>query len=401
MSSVEEFQARAREWLAHNFRRLAPGEPPPDDADPTAERVAAARAMQAQLFAAGFAGITFPVEVGGQALTLAHELAFLKEAERYDTPTQVFAVSVNIIARTLLKFGNDAQRKHVSAILRGEEIWLQLLSEPAAGSDLGGLRARADRDGDTYVVNGQKVWSTGAHYADFAICPVRTNWDVPKYAGISVLALDLRAPGVEIRRIRQIDGRADFCEEFLTDVRVSSDAVVGAVDDGWRVVRGLLEIEHEWVGRSGGRAPTPDSVDDLADLARRHGAAGRDFVRLGIAEVFVRQRVQRLAAERIARGIAAGELSPAIGGVLRMGRDQIFQLRAELGMSIAATAVLGGAADALDSQWGNSYLASRAYSIQGGTAEVQRNNVGEKVLGLPREVAVDRDLPFRQVTAMN
>src|SRR5581483_8157798 len=195
---------------------------------------------------------TFPVEYGGQGLTLEHERVFNEEAAGYAMPPTNFGVSINILGATLVEFGTHEQKAaHVPKILSGEELWLQFLSEPSGGSDLAGLLTSAVRDGESFVVNGQKTWSTSAHLSDFALCPVRTRWDVPKHKGISVLIIDLKSPGLEIRRIKQIDGGAEFCEEFFTDVSVPVANLVGEENEGWRVARGLLEIEHAWVGRGG------------------------------------------------------------------------------------------------------------------------------------------------------
>src|SRR5262249_48611943 len=155
----------------------------------------------------------------------------------YRLPIRAFGVSINILGATLVEFGTHEQKlAHIPNILSGEKRWLQFLSEPSGGSDIGGLLTSATRDGDSYVINGQKIWSTGAHLSDFALCPVRTRWDVPKYKGISVLIVDLRSPGLEIRRIKQIDGGSEFCEEFFTDVVVPATNLVGEENEGWRVV---------------------------------------------------------------------------------------------------------------------------------------------------------------------
>ena len=183
-------------------------------------------------------------------------------------------MSINILGATLAAFGTHEQKlDHIPKILSGEERWLQFLSEPSGGSDLAGLLTRATRDGDSFVVNGQKTWSTGAHLSDFALCPVRTRWDVPKHKGISVLIVDLKSPGIDIRRIKQINGGAEFCEEFFTDVVVPASNLVGEENEGWRVARGLLEIEHAWVGRGGARTGAGQGVGPLVSLAKRKGFA--------------------------------------------------------------------------------------------------------------------------------
>jgi alkylation response protein AidB-like acyl-CoA dehydrogenase len=397
---LHDYRLRAREWLAATMTLL------PRDADgnviapgASAERFAHARSLQAQLYEAGYAGITFPTEYGGAGLDFEHERVFLEEAGPYDMPTWDFGVSLNICGRTIERYGTDEQKaRHLPRMLAGEELWLQLLSEPSGGSDIAGLMTRADRDGDGYLLNGQKTWSTGALHADFGLCPARTRWDVPKHQGITMFILDLRTPGIEIRPIRQIDGGAEFYEEFLTDVFVPADAVLGTEDDGWSLMRGLLAIEHEWVGRAGtARTSTQElDVDDLVALARRHGLEHDDGVRRSIAAVLERTAVQRALVSRLTNGIASGALDASYGNLPKLGSGPLAQLRTETAMALA-----GNAAIAWDPASGDEvarqFLRARRFTIASGTIEIQRNNISERVLGLPREHSTERDRPFNEV----
>jgi alkylation response protein AidB-like acyl-CoA dehydrogenase len=398
-AALHEYRLAARAWIAGHLTRFE-GDDPDLVAERTPDSVAAARRIQATLYAAGYAGFTFPVEHGGQGLTPDHERVFLEEAKGFHVPTRQFGVSINVLGAALAAFGTpEQQAAHLPRVLAGEELWLQLLSEPGGGSDLAGLLTSARRDGDHYVVNGQKTWSSGAQFADFALCPVRTRWDVPKHRGISVLIVDLRAPGIEIRPIRQINGEAYFCEEFFTDVGVPVANLVGEEHDGWRVIRGLLAIEHAWVGRGAPkRADTLHDVDDLVAMAARRGLAADPLVRRELAGLYVAMRVQQMLSARVPQAIAAGRMSPGYGGVLKLGRDALLQRAASVGFGLAGAA---GTAwepdDAGGSGWATTVLSSRGASISGGTDEIQRNNVGEKVLGLPREPSADRDVPFDQV----
>jgi alkylation response protein AidB-like acyl-CoA dehydrogenase len=398
---VHQFRLRAREWLQSSMTRLdqaADGTIIPLVHESDAQRVAQARQQQAVLFEAGYAGITYPTEYGGAGLSLDHERAFTEECVAYDMPTQVFAVSLNILGRTLLKYGTPEQKeRHLPRMLRGDEIWLQLLSEPTGGSDLAGLVMRATRDGDTYVLNGQKTWSTGAHVADFAMCPARTRWDVPKHQGISLFIVDLRLPGIDVRPIKQINAEQDFCEEFLTDVVVPSSCLIGNEDDGWSVVRGLLEIEHEWVGRTGGVYTTPSDVDDFVGLLKRRGLDGDVGARRQVASIYALQAVQRSLAIRVSEGIAVGALPAAYGGLLKLGNDNLRQRRSEAALSLAGTSGIAWSPGAAGQEITGIYLRARSAPIAGGTAEIQRNNVSERGLDLPREPALDRDRPFNEV----
>jgi alkylation response protein AidB-like acyl-CoA dehydrogenase len=335
---LSEYRDQARTWLAANTNRLerrADGSLVTDRSDPDDAQMARARQMQGKLFTAGYAGITFPKEFGGQGLTLDHERVFLEEAARYDIPTEIFGVSINILGATLLEYGTpDQKTKHLPKILCGEEIWLQFLSEPSAGSDLAALISRADRDGQGFVLNGQKIWSTGGQHSDFAICLARTRWDVPKHDGISAFIVDLRAPGVEIRRIKQIDGNAEFCEEFFTDVVIPAADLIGTENDGWRVARGLLRIEHEWVGRSGFGGGPQRGIEDLLALAERRGLSGDQGVRRAIAAFYAADRVYRLTSARISNAIATDKMPSGYGGVLKLGTANLQQRRAELALSL-------------------------------------------------------------------
>lgn len=400
---LREYRLRARDWLAANMTRLARRPDGtvelPDDSEPRPDRVARARDLQAKIYEAGYAGFAFPVEYGGQGLTYDHERVFLEESGGYDMPTQVFAVSINILGATLAAFASHEQKQqHLRNILSGKEIWLQFLSEPSGGSDLAGLITRADRDGDSYVINGQKIWSTGAMHSDFAICPTRTNWDVPKHKGITVFILDLKSPGVDIRPIKQINGGAEFCEEFLTDVVVPAANIVGAENEGWNVARGLLEIEHSWQGRSsGGGRRQSRNVRDLVSLAERKGLSSDPGVRRSIAEIYTLGRLQSLASVRVSNAMVAGKLNHGHGGLLKLGNDIVLQKRTELGMRLAGSIGAAWEEGSYDSEWSQDYLTSRGMSIAGGSDEIQRNNVSERALGLPREPAFDRDIPFNQV----
>ena len=398
---VQRFRLAVREWLIGNATRLEradDGTYPPTRHESQEHRIAAARQVQAQLYDAGYAGITYPTEYGGAGLSLDHERVFLEEAVGFDVPTEVFAVSLNILGKTLLKYGTAEQkRRHLPRMLRGDEIWLQLLSEPTGGSDLAGLVTRAGRDGDAYLLNGQKTWSTGAELADFAMCPARTSWDVPKHKGISMFIVDLRLPGIEIRSIKQINGESDFCEEFLTDVIVPADCLIGEENEGWRVVRGLLEIEHEWVGRTGGVYAPRTDVDDFVALLKQRGLDKDAGARRQVAAIYTLQLAQRALAIRLGQAIADGHLTQAHGGLLKLGNDSLRQRRSETALTLAGSRGIAWEPGAFGHECTAVYLRARSASIAGGTAEIQRNNVSERALGLPREPDVDRDRPFSEV----
>ena len=226
IESVEDFRARARTWIRANLRPLELNEdagimrPKFSDDEELAE-VNAERALQRKLFDAGFAGLCFPTEYGGQGLTPAHQRAFNAEITGYEFPFRIQAPTMSPCAAVLLDFGTEEQKQqHIPAILKGEEIWMQFLSEPSSGSDVAGALTSAVPEGDNWLLNGSKIWTTGAWWSDWALCLARTNWDVPKHRGLTVFILPITAAGVDVQRIELLNGNKEFCQEYLTDVAV-------------------------------------------------------------------------------------------------------------------------------------------------------------------------------------
>lgn len=295
------------------------------------------------------------------------------------------AGTIALVGPTLEAHGTPAQQeRYLPPLLRGDEVWCQLFSEPGAGSDLAGLQTRAIRDGEEWVVNGQKVWTSSAQYADFAILIARTDIDVPKHRGITYFVLDMHSAGVEVRPLRQIDGAAEFNEVFLTDVRVPHANVVGEVNGGWAVAHTTLANESTMIGSSGG---VDDDVDALICLARTTGVASDPLLRQRIADVYIRSRILRLLAERA--GID--------GSVLKLLWAEAGARAAEIG--VAAQGPLGMLfEDAPDAgHWQRQLLRQFHWRIGGGTEQIHRNMIGERTLGLPAEPRVDKDVPFREL----
>jgi len=394
LPDLSAYRREAHDWLAAN----APRKVDTDDAVLTPERIEEMQDLQKRLHAAGYAGFTFPVDYGGQALTLAHEQVFLEEASGYRLPNQLVGVSINILGATIVEFGSDEQkRSHVPRILSGQELWVQLLSEPSGGSDLAGLVTSASKDGDAYVINGQKTWSSLGYLADYGLCPVRTSWDVPKHRGISVLIIALDSPGVEVRRIRQITGQTEFCEVFLTDVRVPVANLVGEENEGWRILKGLLEIEHSWVGRVGGRGDLSDVFFSLIALAERRGLAEDPIVRRRLTELYVLVSAQKLLAQRVSEGTSSGKLPAGYGSLLKLGDSPLRQRLSEFALQLAGSEGVAWAAGSAMAQYADAFLNSRSATIAGGTTEMQRNNVSERILGLPREPTPFAGAAFKDV----
>jgi alkylation response protein AidB-like acyl-CoA dehydrogenase len=388
------YRQEVREWLRDNVSSLEGN----SAQELTDERVSELRSTQKRLYGAGYAGFTFAKSLGGQGLTLDHEAVFLEEASGYQVASQLFGVSINILGATLAAYGTEAQQKaHIPRILSGEEIWLQLLSEPSGGSDLAGLLTSAKRDNDTYILNGQKTWSSLGHLADYGLCPARTRSDVAKHAGISVFIVPLDAPGVEVRRIRKITGDDEFCEVFLTDVAIPAENLVGEENEGWRVLKGLLEIEHAWVGRVGGRGDLMDAFHTLTALARNRGIEAEPTVRRQLAALFVAVSAQKALAQRVAEGTASGELPRGYGSLLKLGDSPLRQRIAEAGLHMGGADGVAWRPGSASARYAQNYLDSRSATIAGGTTEIQRNNVAERVLGLPKDPSPFANAPFNEI----
>lgn len=405
MEDVESFRLRARRWLADNMPRLPEGMSN-HQLDAQDEMGEGARRLQHLLFEGGFAGICFPVAYGGQGLSPAHQKAFTRESLPYQMPTAFNVPTLSILAPTLLDFGTEEQKnRHIPAILRGEELWVQFLSEPSGGSDLAGLVTRATRDGDVFVLNGSKIWSTGAFRCDYAMCLARTDGSVPKHQGLTMFILKIHQPGIEIQRITQVSGVAEFCQEFIDDVAVPATDVIGEVDDGWTVASRLLYFERDAVGGSSpyvsGQAVAGSSTSgrrsDLVDLARSTGQIDDPVVRQLVAEARVNDRVQQQLIERMTTGIRSGVFPGPAGAISRLFASTNHERHVDIGLDIAGSAA--GAWDESDPAgvWPDLVLMRQSGSLGGGSNEMARNIISERVLGMPREYAADRGKPFDEV----
>jgi alkylation response protein AidB-like acyl-CoA dehydrogenase len=388
---VDEFRARARTWLAENADRMAATSGP--------ARMQS-REHRIAVYDAGFGGIAWPVEYGGLGLSAAHQEAFTEEVAKYPQLAVGDLVTAGICAPTLLDFGNEEQkRRYIPHMLRGDEVWTQLLSEPGAGSDLAGLQTRAVLDGDEWVVNGQKVWTSGALQSEFAILIARTNPDVPKHQGLSMFIVDLKAPGVTIRPLKQMTGNEEFNEVFLDDVRLPADYLVGAKDDGWRALLRMLMHERMAIGAgTSGARMGRDMFTTLRDLARERGGEQNAGVRAALLDVYVKEQLLTWLGQRMRDGAAQGKEPGPEGSIAKLLNAIVSRASSNAGM------VIGGAgAQAWDPTDGGAgelaaaCLQSPMTAIAGGTSEIQRNTIGERVLGLPKEPQLDRDVPFREV----
>jgi alkylation response protein AidB-like acyl-CoA dehydrogenase len=388
------FRAEARAWLDQHATLKS-------DASQDALAKAAVeghveRCMQWQrtLYDGGWAGITWPKEHGGAGLSGVQAGIFKQEEGKYDVSTGVFTVAIGMVGPTLIAHGTEAQKeRHLDAILRGDEIWCQLFSEPGAGSDLAGLSTKAVLDGDELVVNGQKVWTSGAHHSQMGILLVRTDADVPKHKGLTYLLVDMSTPGIDIRPLRQITGDAHFNEVFLTDVRVPVANVVGEINAGWGPILTTLTNERSAIGGGGG-----DPFGDLLRLVRDTGTGDEAVARQDLAEAYTRLQLIKYLGFRVQTAMSQGRMPGAEASVLKLAYSQHLAKTGDLALELEGAAGMLNHGDApRNGFWQSQFLGQWAARIGGGTDQIQRNIIGERVLGLPREPRTDKDLPFREL----
>jgi alkylation response protein AidB-like acyl-CoA dehydrogenase len=409
--TVEAFTVRARAWLAEHMPAAAPshsGVRWHRSDDDEIVRIRRCKELQRMLFDGQLAGVCVPSAYGGRGLTTAHQEALITELAPYDYPADIQSPTFTPCMAVLLDCGTEEQKeRYVPAILRGDELWVQLLSEPSGGSDVAGAQTTAIRDGDEWVLNGSKIWTTGAWWADWGLCLARTNWDVPKHRGLTVFIVPLDRSGIEIQRIEMLNGSRAFCQVFLTDVRVPDANRVGDIDLGWTVGQRWMHHERTVVGgspyitRPAGAHNARESGEEAARLIRRLAAAGhvhdRHVLEL-VGEAEALELVGDALTRHIAAGIRDGRLNDQSAAISRLyaGIASVRQSTIEFELA-GQRAVAWAEGDEDLGQVGVGYLMRQAACIGGGTTEMSRNVISERVLGMPRELSGDRDIPFRDV----
>ena len=385
LADDEQFRAELRSWLQEH--------PPPDIQGPqTVEDAEVLREWQRTLHAGGWVGVHWPVVHGGRGAPPAHVAIYNEELARANAPQIPGGGGVTLVGPTLIAHGTAEQRaRWMPRILAADDVWCQLFSEPDAGSDLSSLSTRAEKHNATYVVSGQKVWSSGAHFADWAIALVRTDPDVPKHKGISMLAIPMKAKGVEVRPLRQITGESEFNEVFLDGVEVPVENLIGPEHEGWRVANTTLANERgaSFVWKQ--QVLNELAIEDLWAECGRRDRLRDPLVRQRLAQSRIEVEIFRLhnarTLSRLARGDAIGSESSLV---------KLFWAGMSQRLYETATAVLGPDAQLMPEdehaigggRWVVGALSSRANSIMGGTSEIQRTIIGERLLGLPREPSV-------------
>ncbi len=402
------FRAEVRAFLQANATLRNPGEPEArqrDEGGP--EALKQAKAWQAKKFDAGFAGITWDKRWHGRGGTPIQQVIYSQEEARYKLPRGFFEIGLGMCLPTMIAYAKPEQlERHVRPALRGEEIWCQLFSEPAAGSDVAGLRTRAERVSDApgadWVINGQKVWTSGAHYCDWGIVLVRTDPSVPKHAGLTMFFIDMKSPGIEVRPIKQISGASHFNEVYFRDVRVADAQRLGPVGGGWKVSITTLMNERLAVGQS----PGPDAPDILR-LARAltldDGTPALDdsAVRDRLADWYVQAQGLKFTQFRTMTALSRGQTPGPEASITKVVSANKLQQIASFGMDLLGQggAVTDPTLVPAQAWFQQALLYAPGMRIAGGTDEILRNIIAERVLGLPGDVRVDKDKPFNAQAA--
>jgi alkylation response protein AidB-like acyl-CoA dehydrogenase len=395
------FRAEARAWLRSNAPKheLASNEPYDE-----AKLVARGRSWQRCKADGGYAAILWPPELGGRGGTAIEEVIFAEEEGRYHIPTGPFiGIGLQMAVPTVMAHGTPEQvARLASPTLRGEYTWCQLFSEPGAGSDLAGVRTRAIRDNDGWIVNGQKVWSSWAHHADWAILLARTDPTIPKHRGLTFFVLDMRTAGIEVRPIRQISGKSDFNETFLTDVRIPDTNRIGPIGGGWKCAMTTLMSERVGSGTDMGDGLALSTLIEMARSIPRDGRSSLEdaSVRRKISRWYAQEQGLKYFGARLLTQVSKGRPLGAEAALAKLVYASKLQEMACFAMELQEFAgVFAAPLNSPQANVFNAYFWSAAMRIAGGADEILRNQIAERILDLPGEIRADRDVPFDQLPA--
>ena len=365
------------------------------------------RAWHRTMFDAGYVGMGWPKEYGGQAASPMRMAIVADEMARANAPAPINGLGIGFIGPTIIVHGTDWQKqRYLKKILSAEEIWCQLYSEPNSGSDLASLRTRAEDKGDSFLVNGQKIWTSGGHISDWGILLARSDTGVAKHKGISCFLLNMRQPGVEVRPLKQITGSSEFNEVFMTNARVDKADLLGRLGQGWEIAQTTLGFERG--GNSIARVTRYASAfDRLVDSARKLRRGGKPLledavVRSKLGRVYAEMEVQRYAALRVLSALQKGDSPGAASSITKLSYSEFEKRYYELCLEILGpygqvtdggleeTSLDVDSSSGVRSSWAYAFLWARAGTIYSGSSEIQKNVIGERVLGLPKEIRADR-----------
>ncbi|MBS0385797.1 MAG: acyl-CoA dehydrogenase family protein [Proteobacteria bacterium] len=397
-----KFRAEARAFLEANCKPKAAENDRANRSLNPVEYMKAAKAYQRKKAEAGFAGITWAKEQGGRGLPPIFAVIFNQEEAKFDAPAGVFAIGLGMCVPTVIAFADGAIKdRYVAKALRGEEIWCQLFSEPGAGSDVAASKTRAVRDGDDWVVNGQKVWTTGAHFSDFGILLARTNPDVEKHKGLTMFIVDMKSKGVEARPIHQMSGGRDFNEVYFTDVRIPDKNRLGEPGQGWGVA--LVTLMNERLAVGGSYGPDYKEIFEFAKTINSPTGEGTlikdEAFRMKLADWIVRAEGYKLAKFRTMTALSKGQTpgpESSIGKVINA--NQMMDIGNTAIEALDHYGIINDPALApLEGAFHQSYMFAPGLRIAGGTDEILKNIIAERVLGLPQDVRVDKGVAFKDL----
>ena len=391
---LTQFAERCRAFLdEHAVGMHSDGTPDPRGV----RRLAANKEFQQALSEAGLAGIVYPAEYGGAGLTRAHDRVWRDVYAEYPNMSFELTISHGMCLPMLAEYGTHEQKaRFLADNISGRTLWCQMFSEPGAGSDVASLQTRAERDGDAWIINGQKVWTTLAHVSDYGVIIARTDPSVPKHAGISMFIVPMDAPGVEVRPIHQIDGGTHFNEVFFTDVEIPADNLLGDLNNGWNMATAMLMYERVAIGTGATGGIRHDRADQLIEEAAERGVIDNPVLRQKLMRIYTMETCQSLVSMRTRAEMKAGKTPGPGGSISKLATTVIMDQVRDVSMEIVG---VGGVAweGESDGRWQRGALTSLQGGIAGGTNEIQRNIIGDRVLGLPRDISVDKGVPFKEL----
>src|ERR1700724_1163554 len=399
-----EFRATARQWIAANAPKQFEAELSKSSLGrirlEKEEIVEVGKPWQKKKAAAGWACLHWPKEYGGRGATPIERVIWQQEEGVYGKLTQPFQIGEGMCGPTVMAYGSEQHKRHyLPKLASGEQIWCQLFSEPAGGSDVAGLRTRAERRGDDWIINGQKIWTSGAHYSDYGILLTRTDPNVPKHKGLTIFFLDMRSPGVEIKPIKQANGQSDFNEVYFTDVKIPDSQRLGEVNDGWNGSLTTLMNERMSIG-AGVSTGFPELFEFCNSLMLEDGPAIDDrSVRSKLANWAVKASGLKYTSMRAISALSKGERPGPENSIGKLVAGSMVQDVAAYALDLqGAAGVLSGAEDAEAlGKFQAMLLRAPGTRVEGGTDEIMRNIIAERVLGLPGDIRVDKDVPFNKI----
>ncbi|MDA0978488.1 MAG: acyl-CoA dehydrogenase family protein [Proteobacteria bacterium] len=387
------FREEVKGWLAANV--------PTEGELSGLDYIGRAKLWQKRKYDAGWACIRWPKEHGGRDASAIDQVIWNQEESKFNTPDSIFAIGHGMCAPTMMTWATDEQNKrYLPKLASGEEVWCQLFSEPAGGSDLAALRTRAEKDGDDWVINGQKIWTSGAHYSDYGVLVVRTDPTVPKHQGLTYFFLDMKSPGIEIKPIKQISGGSNFNEVYFTDVRIPDAQRLGAVGQGWQVSLTTLMNERASIGGGGGGVGF-DSVYKLATRVKLGGkpAIENDQVRANLANWYCQESGLKYTGYRSMTALSRGEIPGPENSIGKLVGAPKQQDMASFALDLLETsgAIWDPELSEAAGMFQATYMSSPGLRIAGGTDEIMANIIAERVLGLPQDMRADKGIPFNEV----